>query len=212
MSVVDLHELEAIASQEMSNHSLRGWTFGWANTKRRLGVCKYRLKRIEIAKFYAQNNPLEKVLDTLRHEIAHAIAGPKARHGPAWRAVAVRIGAVPRACDTSDETVVTPGDWQATCSACKKTFHRYRRPLSLSGYRCRCAARMSLKFQFMGDPARKSDEPMTIQDTAIWEAKCAGCQKVHLRIRKPKSGVWHCRCSQRCKIIWTLRSAQRIQD
>ena len=42
----------------------------------RLGVCKYRAKRIEIAEYYAQNSPPETVLDTLRHEIAHAIAGP----------------------------------------------------------------------------------------------------------------------------------------
>ena len=28
------------------------WTFGLADTKRRLGVCKYRTKRIEIAEYY----------------------------------------------------------------------------------------------------------------------------------------------------------------
>ena len=32
--------MEAIASREMTEHGLHGWTFGLANTKRRLGVCK----------------------------------------------------------------------------------------------------------------------------------------------------------------------------
>src|SRR5271156_5554498 len=123
-TVMDLKELEAVASREFLKHGLHGWTFGFGNTKRRLGVCKYRSKHIEIAEYHALNNPIETVLDTLFHEIAHAIAGPAARHGPVWKAVAIRLGAVPRACDNSHETVVKPGDWQATCGACKKTFHR----------------------------------------------------------------------------------------
>ena len=138
---MDLKELEAIASREMAKHGLHGWTFAFADTKRRLGVCKYRTKRIEIAEYYALNSPRESVLDTLLHEIAHAIAGPTAHHGPVWKAIAVRLGATPRACDNSDTIVMNPGDWQATCSTCKKIFHRYKRPKCLSGYRCRCAAR-----------------------------------------------------------------------
>src|SRR5580704_7735237 len=119
---MDLKELEDIANRELLKHGLHGWTFGLADTKRRLGVCKYRTKRIEIAEYYALHNLPESVLDTLWHEMAHAIAGPAARHGPVWKAVAIRLGATPRACDNSPETVVMPGDWQATCPACTKTF------------------------------------------------------------------------------------------
>ena len=177
---MDLEELETIAAQELKEHGLRGWTFGLAGMKRRLGVCKYRQKRVEIADFHARNNPPEVVLDTLRHEIAHAIAGPAARHGPRWRVVAVRLRATPRSCDDSPETVVTPGDWRATCPTCTKTYHRYRRPKSLSGYRCRCDARSPLVFEFMGDPARRPVVPMTAQASANWEARCAGCETLHL--------------------------------
>lgn len=89
---MDLKELEASAGREMMEHGLHGWTFGLAATKRRLGVCKYRTKRIEISEYYALNSPPQTVLDTLLHEIAHAIAGPAARHGPVWKAVAIRLG------------------------------------------------------------------------------------------------------------------------
>ena len=205
---MDLKELEAIASREMTKHGLHGWTFSFADTKRQLGVCKYRKKRIEIAEYYALNSPQDSVLDTLLHEIAHAIAGPKAGHGPAWKTVAMRIGATPRACDNSDDTAMQPGDWQATCPACKKIFHRYKRPRSLSGYRCRCAARSSLIFEFMGDPALRPFVSMTVQKSANWEAACAGCATVHLRSRRPKAGVWHCKCPQRCELTWRFR-AQR---
>ncbi len=77
---MELKELEAIAKREMTKHGLHDWTFRFADTKRQLGVCKYRKKRIEIAEYYALNSPQESVLDTLLHEIAHAIAGPKAGH------------------------------------------------------------------------------------------------------------------------------------
>jgi len=203
---MDLKELEAIASREMLKYDLHGWTFGFAKTKRRLGVCKYRTKRIEIADYYARNSPQKSVLDTLMHEIAHAIAGPGAGHGPAWKAVAIRLGATPRACDNSDETVVKPGDWQATCTVCKKTFHRYKRPRSLSGYRCRCEVRSPLIFEFMGDPALKPDVPMTVQESANWEAKCAGCEIVHRRVRRPRAGVWRCKCLLRSELTWRFRS------
>ena len=132
---MDLKELEAVASREMTKNGLQGWTFGLGNMKRLLGVCKYQKKRIEIAEYYARNSSPETVLDTLLHEIAHAIAGPAAGHGPAWKAVAARLGATPLACDDTDEAVVQPGDWQATCPACKKIYHRYKQPRSLTGYR-----------------------------------------------------------------------------
>lgn len=209
--IMDLKELEARASQEMAKHGLQDWTFGLSEAKRILGVCKYRKKRIEIAEYYAINNSAESVIDTLLHEIAHALAGPDARHGPAWQAIAVRLGASPEACDQSPETAVQPGDWQATCPACKKTYHRYKRPASLSGYTCCCQSRSPLVFDFMGDPALKPQTPKTFQEAANWEAKCAGCGTVHLRLRRPKAGVWRCKCPARCELSWRFRSQRTGQ-
>src|SRR3954469_19430528 len=183
---MDLKQLETIAVEELRQHGLRGWTFGLARTRRRLGACKYKAKRIEIAEYYARNSPPETVLDTLLHEIAHALAGPAARHGPAWKAIAVRLGATPRACETSHQAVTEPGDWQASCPACEKTFHLYRRPKRPGGYRCKCAARTPLTFEYTGDPARRPIVPMTALESARWEATCAGCGTVHLRLRRPK--------------------------
>ena len=203
---MDLKELETIAAQELKEHGLHAWTFGLADTGRRLGVCKYRTRRIEVAEYYARNSPPETVLDTLRHEIAHAIAGSAAKHGPKWKAVAVRLGATPRACETSHQAIVKPGDWQARCPSCEKTAHLYRRPRSLSGYRCKCEARPPLTFEYTGDPARKPAVPLTTQESANWEARCAGCGTVHLRLRRPKAGVWRCKCPHRSEIAWRPRS------
>src|ERR1700712_3829188 len=170
---MDLEELADLADGEMRKHGLHGWTFALADTRRRLGVYKYRTKRIEIAEFHARSNPSSVVLDTLLHEIAHAVAGPAAKHGPAWKAVAVRLGATPRACETSHQAVVKPGDWQATCPACGKTSHLYRRPRSLGSYRCKCESRSPLTFEYTGNPARMPEVPKTAQESASWEARCA---------------------------------------
>jgi ribosomal protein L37AE/L43A len=203
---MDLKELKAIAAQELSKYGLHGWTFGLADTRRRLGVCKYRSRRIEIAEYYARNSPPETVLDTLLHEIAHAIAGSAARHGPAWKAIAVRLGATPRACESSHQAVMKPGDWQASCPSCKKTAHLYRRPRSLGGYRCKCESRSPLTFEYVGDPARRPVVPLTVRDSARWEATCPGCGTVHRRVRRPKAGVWRCKCPHRSELAWRPRT------
>lgn len=44
------------------------------------------------------NGPPDQVTDTILHEIAHALAGPAARHGPAWKSIARRLGATPKSC------------------------------------------------------------------------------------------------------------------
>jgi predicted SprT family Zn-dependent metalloprotease len=203
---MDLKELQEIAAQELEKHGLAGWTFHLGHTKRRLGVCKYRLKRIEIAEYYALNSAPGTVLDTLRHEIAHALAGPNAHHGPAWKAVAIRLGARPEACDSSDEAVMKPGDWQATCTSCQQTFHLYRRPRSLTGYRCKCPSHTPLVFEFTGDPALRPFVPLTAEKSANWESTCAGCGTLHLRLRRPKPVTYICKCQHRCKLTWKPRS------
>jgi predicted SprT family Zn-dependent metalloprotease len=208
---MDLKELEDLAHQELLKHNLTGWTFAFVNTKRRLGVCKYREKRIEIAEYYAANSPRETVVDTLLHEIAHAIVGPGVGHGPGWKLVAMRLGATPRACETTATAIIQPGDWQATCPACQKTFHRFKRPKSLTGYRCRCAAHSPLTFEYKGNSAIKPNVPLTVHAEPRWEATCAGCQTVHLRARRPKAGVWRCKCPQRCELTWQYRTPSNSQ-
>jgi predicted SprT family Zn-dependent metalloprotease len=199
---MDLKALVAAASERLAEHGLTGWTFGLSSSKRRLGVCKYRNQRIEIATFYALHNPDAAVLDTLMHEIAHALAGPEAGHGPVWQAIAQRIGATPRACDDSPDTVVQPGDWQSRCPACNRTHHRYRPPRALSGYRCKCPAGTLLVFAYMGDPAHEPAVPPALDAAPRWQATCAGCGTVHHRHRRPKAGVWRCKCTHRSELAW----------
>lgn len=202
---MDLKILSETAAAMFAEHRLEGWTFGLASSKRRLGVCKYREKRIEISEYYSRHNPDPAVLDTLLHEIAHALAGPEAGHGPKWQAIAARLGATPQACDNSPDTIVQPGDWQTTCPACQRTHHRYKRPRAVSGYRCKCPARTPLVFAYTGDPELAPVIPAVAAPAPTrWHAHCAGCGTVHRRARRPKAGVWHCLCPARKELKWVF--------
>lgn len=96
---MDLTQAETLALQLMTSHGLvaKGWSFTFDNAERRMGVCKYGPKRISISRHYTEHASEFQVLDTILHEIAHALT-PGAKHGLAWKAVASRLGATPKAC------------------------------------------------------------------------------------------------------------------
>ncbi|MDD9982299.1 MAG: SprT-like domain-containing protein [Gammaproteobacteria bacterium] len=92
-----LAEVAREARALMDAHGLEEWTLRFGAAQRRLGACLERPKIIEIARWHAAHGEPRQVTDTVLHEIAHALAGANAGHGPAWKAVARRIGATPRA-------------------------------------------------------------------------------------------------------------------
>jgi hypothetical protein len=61
------------------------------------GLCKYKRKLVRFSKSYIELNIYEEVVDTILHEIAHALAGPGKGHGYFWKKKAIEIGARPRA-------------------------------------------------------------------------------------------------------------------
>ena len=55
------------------------------------------LGRVKISRAFIGTQAWDDLLDTVRHELAHLVAGLNARHGPDWRRVARDLGAVPEA-------------------------------------------------------------------------------------------------------------------
>ena len=92
-----LVEVAELAHELMDQHGLEDWTFRFSATRARLGECRERDKLIRIGMRHALAGDPKEVKDTILHEIAHALAGAKAGHGSAWKAVAGRIGATPKA-------------------------------------------------------------------------------------------------------------------
>lgn len=81
------------------------------------------------------------VRDTILHEIAHALAGHAAGHGPVWKGVCRRIGARPVRCGS--EQGVLGGQtgkgakFVLACPSCPARHYLFRRPKRTTGYHCR---------------------------------------------------------------------------
>jgi hypothetical protein len=69
-----------------------GWSFGFDSAKTRAGRCNYTTKRITVSRYLAARFEDDEIHQVLLHEVAHALAGTKAGHGPRWKAVAKELG------------------------------------------------------------------------------------------------------------------------
>ena len=134
---MDRSKVIGVAAELFRLHRLDvgGWRLEFRNYGHRLGSCCSRRRLIALNAFYADQNTEAHVLDTLLHEIAHALVGPSHGHGPIWKAMARKLGAVPKACSKTG-VVIRPGKYQATCPTCARRFHKYRRPKYIVGYYC----------------------------------------------------------------------------
>lgn len=68
--------------------------------KGRAAVCFFNPLEISISEYYLESDVVTEtdVNDTILHEMAHAIAGHEAMHGPKWKRVAKRLGCSAERC------------------------------------------------------------------------------------------------------------------
>jgi predicted SprT family Zn-dependent metalloprotease len=128
--MITTRNVTAVAFLYMHKYKLEGWSFGLDNAVRRAGQCDFAKKLITLSHHFVERNTDEEIVDTILHEIAHAIAGKEAGHGPLWAFVCGKIGAKPVAC--YDDSVNMPKPkYRAVCAVCGKKFYRHRRPRSM---------------------------------------------------------------------------------
>lgn len=110
----------------------KGWTFQWMRRARTLGLCEYGPKYLLLSTSFVDLNEPDVVEQVCRHEIAHALAGHKAAHGPYWQAIAIQCG-VRNPSAKCSEAVTAPGRYTATCPTCSKGYSLHRRPKNVPG-------------------------------------------------------------------------------
>jgi len=128
-------EAESLSRQLLVAHGLADWSFAFNRRKRALGLCLYDARRIELSRYFVIAHDQPAVRDTILHEIAHALAGRTAGHGPRWKAICCRIGATPERC--APAALMPDGDWRATCPHCGRHYSRHHRPRRHCNYSCR---------------------------------------------------------------------------
>lgn len=70
------------------------WSFDFDHARRRAGLCNFTARRITVSRHLAAKFDDDEIHQILLHEVAHALAGPDAGHGPQWKRIAAEIGYV----------------------------------------------------------------------------------------------------------------------
>ena len=123
---MELGEARRLGTALLEEHGLGDWSFTFDRAKRRAGVCRYGARQISLSAPLTRLHPAAEVRDTILHEIAHALVGPRHGHDAVWRATAVRIGCSGQRCSSADAPAIE-GAWVGTCAGGHRVT-RHRRP------------------------------------------------------------------------------------
>lgn len=105
----------------------RGWNFGWMRATKTLGRCYYLRQEIKLSQSFVDLNEEDKVEETIRHEIAHALVGMGHGHGEEWKSTAYMVGCKdPKARCTDDDLKMAEGRYVAECGECGHRYSRHR--------------------------------------------------------------------------------------
>lgn len=98
---MEMHKVKELVETALTTHGLVGWTFKSSTALGYAGQCRYLKKEIAISVPWARALSDEKIMDTILHEVAHALKMtrglPGTGHGKEWKKVAREVGATPRA-------------------------------------------------------------------------------------------------------------------
>lgn len=82
-----------LAVDKMREHGLSAnWEFVFDSAKQRAGLCNYSDHKISLSKYIVEYHSVDQSEQVILHEIAHALAGKSAGHGPNWKSVAKSLG------------------------------------------------------------------------------------------------------------------------
>ena len=126
MRVVDLRDAYAMAEHLLEAHGLDDWGVAFDNAKRRAGICRFGERTLGLSAPLTAVHSEDDVRDTILHEIAHALVGPRHGHDATWQAKARAIGCSGERC-VSPDAPAAPAAWLGTCSG-GHTLERHRRP------------------------------------------------------------------------------------
>jgi len=132
----ELRQIEVEAKKLMREFGLDGWKFEYARFKRTLGRCYMIRKLIQISRWHAENDKIEQVWETIRHEIAHAIVPAVSGHGPEWQEAARKTGCKDISGKCTEPLVQPPGKWYAVCS-CPRRHEWLKQPKRTVKFVCR---------------------------------------------------------------------------
>jgi antirestriction protein ArdC len=132
--------------KKMYPKKLKEYDLVFDKSKSSYGRAYYVKKIISISLVFLAYNPVEKMLDTLAHEVAHALLGKKTRnreikpHGKEWRRLARQLGSDGKATHKSANPVVSK--YKAVCEKCGEIHYITKKTKHFNNYLCVCKNRL----------------------------------------------------------------------
>lgn len=119
-SLIDnkLTSIRTLAEGLIDKHGLVGWKFNYNKDQLTAGLCFTELKLIELSALMCITNTIETVTDIILHEIAHGIAGVKAKHNTRWKKKFQEIGG-------TGKILFEGNAFAKHISICSKCNHQY---------------------------------------------------------------------------------------
>ena len=134
-----LNKARIIANDYLAKYGLleQGWTFELNNKKKRFGLTKFSTKTISLSKELTELNSPYEVVDTILHEIAHALVGKSNGHNNVWKSKAQEIGCNGSRVYSSKLVKQPAYKFVGTCPNCGKISKTYKRGKYACGACCR---------------------------------------------------------------------------
>lgn len=139
-SQMTLNEIEDFAYKKLVEHELLNWNFGFDLAQNRGGICRFGRREITLSVTYCCNASREEIIDTVLHEIAHAMVGPGHQHDEVWRKTALSIGCNGEVCHSVNHGL---DKWKGTCP-CGQVWKRKKLMKKVRNGRCpKCDANIT---------------------------------------------------------------------
>ena len=111
------------------------YSFKFNNCKKIIGKCNYTKKEIYLSKKLVLLNKEKFIMNTILHEIAHAIVGRGNHHNNIWKNKFIQIGGNGKRCYL-DDVILPKSDKYLECSNCKKIVYIYRKKTNINNVAC----------------------------------------------------------------------------